>query len=100
MVKHVVMWRIKDLDAGYDTKSASWKMKEKLESMIGKIPTLTSLQVGVNENTSNEAYHICLITEHPDWDGLKAYQEHPVHLEVGAFVKEISKVRVVVDYEF
>lgn len=100
MVKHVVMWRIKDLDEGYDTKSATWKMKEKLESMIGKIPELTSLQVGINENESPEAYHICLITEHPSWEDLKAYQVNPIHQEVGAFVKEISKMRTVVDFEF
>jgi hypothetical protein len=100
MVKHVVMWRIKDLDEGYDTKSAAWKMKEKLESMIGKIPELKSLQVGINENQSPSAYHICLITEHQSWDDLKAYQENPFHKEVGAFVTEISKERAVVDFEF
>jgi hypothetical protein len=100
MVEHVVMWRIKDLDEGYDTKSAAWKMKEKLESMIGKIPGLTSLQVGINENQSPAAYHICLITEHPSWNDLKAYQENPVHKEVAAFVTEISKERAIVDFEY
>jgi hypothetical protein len=94
------MWRIKDLSEGYDTKSATWKMKEKLESMIGKIPGLTSLQVGINEADNPSAYHICLITEHPSWEDLKAYQTHPVHIEVGAFVKEVSKERAMVDFEY
>ena len=98
MIKHIVMWRLKD--DSQNIKSVAMKMKEKLESMKGKIPTLTSIQIGINEKTSNDAYDICLISEHPDWEGLKAYQEHPVHLEVGAFVKEVSKTRTVVDYEF
>jgi hypothetical protein len=100
MIKHVVMWRIKDLDEGYDTKSAIWKMKEKLEALTGKIPGLSSLQVGINQNETAAAYHICLITEHPTMEDLKAYQENPLHLEVGTFIKEISKERVVVDFEY
>jgi hypothetical protein len=100
MIKHVVMWRIKDLSEGYDTKSAIWKMKDKLESLIGNIPGLTSLQVGINKNESPSAYDICLITEHPTQEDLNAYQENPMHKEVGAFIKDISKERVVVDFEF
>jgi len=94
------MWRIKDLNEGYDTKSSIWKMKEKLETLTGKIPGLNSLQVGINENETSSAFHICLITEHPSWEALKAYQEHPLHVEVGSFVKEVSKERAVVDFEY
>lgn len=100
MVKHVVLWKVKDLDEGYDTKAASWKMKEKLEGMLGRIPELKSLQVGINENESHDAYDVCLITEHDDWEGLKAYQEHPAHMEVAAFIGEVRKVRAVVDFEY
>ena len=99
MIKHIVMWTINP-EEGLDKKSTLLKMKNKLEALKGKIEGLISLQVGLNENESPEAYDICLITEHPTWKDLQFYQEHPLHKEVGAFVSQIRKTRAVADYEF
>ena len=67
--------------------------------MIGKIPPLKSLQVGINENEGNDAFDVCLITEHNSWEDLKAYQDHPIHKEVAVFISEVRKIRAVVDFE-
>jgi hypothetical protein len=99
MIKHIVLWTVKDKDEGIDKKEALVTMKTKLESLSGKIDGLVSLQVGLNENTSPEAYDICLITEHSSWKTLQFYQEHALHQEVAAYIGKVRKTRAVSDFE-
>ena len=99
MIKHVVMWTIKGPDEGVDRKTTLQSMKEKLESLRGKIEGLKTLQVGINIPESPEAFDVCLITEHPTWQDLKAYQEHPAHKEVAAYIGQVRKSRAVADFE-
>lgn len=98
MIKHIVMWTINN--EKFEVKSTALQMKEKLESMRGKIEGLDSLDVGINENKSAEAYDVCLVTEHPTWEALNHYQEHPLHKEVAGFIGQVRKTRAVVDFVF
>lgn len=100
MIKHVVMWRIKDDCEGNNKRATALLLKEELESMIGKIDGLNSLEVGINVNTSPAAFDLVMITEHHTLRDLEFYQEHPVHLAVAALIKASTKERVVVDYGF
>ena len=99
MIKHVVMWTV-NASANQKKKEVLIQMKTKLDSLVGKIDGLISLQVGLNKNESPEAYDICLITEHGSWQDLQNYQDHPLHKEAGAFIGQIRKSRTVVDFEF
>ncbi len=99
MIKHIVLWTLKDKADGIDKQEAIAKMKIKLESLTGKIDGLLSLQVGLNKNTSNEAYDICLVTEHSSWEALQQYQDHPLHKEVAVYIGEVRKNRAVADFE-
>ena len=99
MIKHIVLWTLKGKADGIDKQEAIAKMKIKLESLTGKIDGLLSLQVGLNKNTSPEAYDICLVTEHISWEALQLYQDHPLHKEVAAYIGEIRKNRAVADFE-
>ncbi|BDD09944.1 stress responsive protein [Fulvitalea axinellae] len=100
MVKHVVMWRFKD-EANGNTKSENIKKTiEILQSLKGKIETLSSLETGENFNPSEAAFDLVLITTHPDKEGLDAYQTHPDHKEAGAFIGSVVSERVVTDFEF
>lgn len=100
MIKHIVMWRIKDDCEGGDKRATALLLKEELESMIGKIDGLRSLQVGINVNASPAAYDLVLITEHSTLRDLEFYQDNPVHLAVASLVKASTKERVVVDFAF
>ena len=100
MIKHIVMWRLKDECEGKDKRTTALLLKEELESLLGKIDGLRSLEVGINVNTSASAFDVVLITEHSTLNDLQFYQEHPAHIAVGSFVKAVTKERVVVDYGF
>ena len=58
-----------------------------LRGMEGRIPTLRAVEVGIDELPSERSAQICLITRFDDLAGMEAYQVHPVHQEVLAFMK-------------
>ena len=98
MLKHIVMWRFKEEADGSSKKDNVLKAKEMLENLVGKIDTLTSLEVGINVNPTPAAFDLVLTSVHPDQEGLDAYQVHPAHQEVVKFIVPVVSERVVVDY--
>lgn len=97
MIKHIVMWNINeelDLDCTRQT------LKEKLEAMMNTVESLKEISVGFNYNTSEAKRDIVLITSFSDKAGLDAYTIHPAHILVGEYVRQVTKDRVVVDYEY
>ncbi|MCF8019556.1 Stress responsive protein [Petrocella atlantisensis] len=97
MIKHIVMWNIKedlDLDATRET------LKEKLEALLESVESLKEISVGFNYNDSEAKRDIVLMTSFLDKAGLDAYIVHPAHIQVGQYVRAVTKDRVVVDYEY
>lgn len=97
MIKHIVMWNIKE-DMDFETTRET--LKEKLEVLLDHVESLKEISVGFNYNTSEAKRDIVLITSFEDKAGLDAYIVHPAHVQVGQYVREVTKDRVVVDYEY
>ena len=98
MLKHIVMWKLKENAEG-NTKDENAKlMKEKLEALKAVIPEIGFIEVGFNAVPSPAAYDVSLYCEFKDEDALKTYQIHPEHVKVAEFVGKINDNRVVVDY--
>jgi len=91
MVKHIVLWRLKN-------KADAAHVKQELESMRGKIPGLLSLEVGLNFAASSPV-DIGLYTEFSDRAALDAYADHPVHVPVKQAVGPLMAERWVLDYD-
>jgi len=73
-------------------------MKEKLEALKTKINEVTFLEVGICSYPKDLSYDIILITEFKNKNDLDIYQNHPEHVQVVEFVKEVVCERAVVDY--
>ena len=99
MIKHIVMWTLKDEAAGGTKEQNAMKLKSSLEALVDVIDTLKSAEVGINFNPSPAAFDVVLYSEFDDRAGLEAYQKHPEHLKIVDFVGEIRSGRAVVDYE-
>lgn len=98
MLKHVVMWKLKaEAEGKTKAENARW-MKEYLEALIGVVPEIRSLQVGINSKESEMAYDAVLISTFENEEALAAYKVHPRHVEVSAYCKKIRESRVVVDF--
>lgn len=91
MVKHIVLWRLKN-------KADAARIKQELESMRGKIPGLTSLEVGLNF-AEGSPVDLGLYSEFKDRAALAGYADHPVHVPVKQFVGALVSERWVLDYD-
>ncbi len=99
MIKHIVMWRLKEF-ANDATKEENAKaLKDKLESLRDKIEEIKEIEVGINVNPSEAAFDVVLYSEFEDTEALKIYQNHPEHKKIVDFVSRIRTERCVVDYE-
>ena len=98
MLKHIVMWKLKEFAEGKTKAENALIMKENLERLVGIVPEIKSLQVGINEKTSDMAYDAVLISTFEDADALARYKVHPEHVKVSNYCKKIRDSRVFVDF--
>ena len=99
MIKHIVLWRLKDFAEGASKKDNADKVRTMLEDMRGKIPGMLTLEVGLNFEQSDAASDISLYTEFTTREALDAYQVHPEHMNVKNFLPLVRTERRVIDYE-
>ena len=99
MIKHVVMWRLKDSAAGGDKAGNAQTMKARLEALHAAIPVIRRLEVGLNAKDSERASDVVLYTEFDNGEDLAVYSQHPAHQEVVKFISAIVSETRVVDYE-
>jgi len=98
MVKHIVVWRLKDRDDPKARLAAAQQCKQALESMVGKIPGLLRVEVGINFLDDANAADVALYTEFTDRAALDGYQTHPVHEAVKPVIRDRASERRVVDW--
>ncbi|MEO7241561.1 MAG: Dabb family protein [Variovorax sp.] len=99
MIKHLVFWRLKDTAHGNDRATNAQLIKHKLEELQGKIPGLRCIEVGIDFTAGESSSHVALYSEFDDRAALDAYQVHPAHQAVVAFLGPAQSERRVVDYE-
>jgi heme-degrading monooxygenase HmoA len=99
VVKHIVVWRLKDSACGNDQATNARLIREKLEALRGRIPGLLRIEVGIDFSGTENSSDVVLATEFATRKDLAAYQTHPEHKAVGLFVREVVSERRFVDYE-
>lgn len=99
MIKHIVMWRLKDRAHGNDRQTNSALIKAMLEALRGRIPGMTAVEAGIDISRTDSSYDVVLYSEFADRESLDAYQGNPEHLAVKSFIVEASAERRIVDYE-
>jgi len=95
MIVHIVMFQFKE-----EQKSENIaKAKAMLEALVGKVGPLLSMEVGIDFSGSERAMDLSLISTFETKEALAEYAVHPAHLEVVAFIREVTTQSRVVDYE-
>ena len=94
MIVHIVMFDFKKENKAENIA----KTKVILEALVEKIEPLLSMEVGIDFNGSERAMDLSLISTFETKEGLREYAVHPAHLEVVAFIKEVTELSKVVDY--
>lgn len=98
MLKHIVMWKLKDFAEGCSREENARKIKAMLEALKGKIEQIVDLEVGINIDHSDMAFDAVLISVFNDEQALEKYRVHPEHVKVSEFVSKVREDRTTVDY--
>ena len=99
MVKHVILWKLKDTLSDSEKQSVKAGIKEGLESLAGKIPGLISIQVNI-EGLPTSNVDLMLDSSFESFEALKGYSVHPAHVAVAdGKVRPHTAGRYCLDYE-
>ncbi len=93
MVKHIVMYTLKD---GVDKTAAVEKIASLLEPLVGQIEGLQWMEV----NEAFQGMDYVLYSEFDSRDALAAYKVHPLHLAAKEQFFHLIDTRVAGDYEY
>ncbi|NTU97637.1 MAG: Dabb family protein [Chlorobiaceae bacterium] len=99
MIKHIVIWRLKDFAEGNQKEVNAAIVKRKLESLSGRIPGMSLIEAGIDFSRSDSSGDIVLYCEFSGRDALDTYQKHPEHVAIKDFIGNVTQERRVVDYE-
>ena len=99
MVKHIVMFRLRDGAHGNDRATNARLIKQKLESLPGQVPGLLKLEVGLDWSGTEQSADLVLYSEFESRQALDGYQAHPAHQAILPFIAEARAERRLVDYD-
>lgn len=101
MVKHIVCLKLKDFAEGKSRLENAVIFTERLSALKEKISGIKKFEVGINAPVaSKQNFDVALVTEFENFGDLKTYQNHPEHIKIADFVKNVSEIRAAVDFEF
>ena len=99
MVKHIILWQLKDELQGAEKDAVKQGIKEGLEGLQGVIPGLLEIKVNTNGLASSNA-DVMLDSTFESEEALKDYAVHPAHVEVAdGKVRPFTKTRACLDFE-
>lgn len=97
MVKHMIIWKIKDECEDKDTVKAN--VKKELEALAGKIDGLVEMHI-ITDKLPSSSGDLMMDSLFESEDALKAYQKHPLHQHVAnTYVRPNMCQRLSLDYE-
>lgn len=99
MVKHIILWQLKDELSQEEKETVKQGIKEGLEGLQGVVPGLTEIKVYTNGLASSNA-DVMLDSTFVDEAALKGYAVHPEHVKVAdGKVRPYTKTRSCLDFE-
>lgn len=100
MVKHVILWELKDEYSEAEKKEIKAQIKEGLEGLKGQIPGLIDIKVNTEGLASSKNADLMLDSSFESEEALKGYAVHPAHVAVAdSKVRPFTKSRSCLDYE-
>mgnify|MGYP002519565645 FL=1 len=98
MVKHIVMFKLKETLSAEEKLDVMNRFKAAIEALPATISVIRKVFVGLNINEA-EQWDICLESEFDSLDDVKLYAAHPAHVAAAGILKDAKQDRACVDYE-
>ena len=95
MVKHIILWTLKD---EFNTDEIKQDMKKSLEALVGVVPGLLELSVQIEKLPTSNA-DVMLYSVLESEEALKGYAVHPAHVEAAdTKVRRFTATRACIDF--
>ena len=99
MVKHIILWQLKDELSDAEKAAVKVGIKEGLEGLAGQIPGLLEVHVYTDALPSSVNADLMLDMTFTDAEALKGYSTHPAHVAVAnGKVRPYTAVRTCLDF--
>ena len=99
MVKHVILWQLKDEFSKEEKEKIKIDAKGSLEGLMGKIEGLLEIKLNIVGLESSNA-DMMLDSSFESEAALKGYAVHPEHVKAAdTFVRPFTKSRLCLDFE-
>ena len=96
MVKHIILWKLKNEHNNTEVKQG---IKNNLEGLMGRIPGLVEIKVQTDSLASSNA-DVMLYSVFESEEALKGYATHPDHVFVAdTYVRPFTETRLCLDFE-
>jgi heme-degrading monooxygenase HmoA len=99
MIKHIVMWKLKDEAEGNDRLANAREMKRRLDECAHIVPGILAFEVTLAQPGLEATYDVVLYSEFEDRAALEAYATHPTHKALVPFIGAVREARQCMDYE-
>ena len=97
MVKHIILWKLKESLSEEEKAAARAEAKRRLENLNGKIDGMISLKVVTDRLPSSNA-DMMLDSEFETAEALAGYQTNPLHVEAATYVRSVVEARLCLDF--
>ena len=99
MIRHVVMWRLKNEAEGGTKQENMEKMAADLYALRPIIPEILRMEIGFDVSHTEMSADFVLLTEFDSLEALHTYAVHPEHQLVAKYVRSVIDSRTVIDTE-
>ena len=99
MVKHVILWTLKEEYSPEQKAAIKADIKQQLEALAGQIPGLLDIRVNIDPLPSSNA-DLMLDSSFDSEAALKGYAIHPAHVAAAdGYVRPFTATRLCLDFE-
>lgn len=99
MVKHIILWKLKDEFSDAEKAEIKKGIKEGLEGLVGKVPGLIEVAVHIDGRLDSSNCDVMLDCTLESEEALKGYAVHPCHVEVAnTKVRPYTALRTCLDF--
>ncbi len=100
MVKHIILWTLKEELSGTEKESVKKGIKESLEALQGVVPGLLDIKVIIDGRLDSSNADVMLDCTLESEEALKGYAVHPAHVAAAnAKVRPFTAVRSCIDFK-
>jgi hypothetical protein len=99
MIKHIVMWKLKDHAEGADRAANAAEMKRRLDACAQLVPGILAFEVRLAQPGLEATSDVILYAEFANEAALRAYGAHPTHQALVPFFKAVRDGRECMDYQ-